>query len=102
LIGFKRSTRILSLTSDLAVLSYIYMNQMTTTTIKDGTVLLPERLRQTWRNAPVYITGEKDTIVIKRLRAPQFLQMLDAMNDAGKDIPPAVLDEALVSARARG
>lgn len=75
------------------------MNQMTTT-IQDGAVVLPERLRQAWQGAPVYITGEKDTIVIKRLRAPQFPQMLDAMNDAGKDIAPSVLDEALAAARA--
>ncbi len=77
------------------------MTNPMTTTVQDGAVVLPERLRDAWQNAPVYITGEKDTIVIKRLRAPQFSQMLDAMNDAGKNIPLSVLDEALASARAR-
>jgi hypothetical protein len=78
------------------------MNQMTTTTtIQNGIVTLPEQLRQVWRNAQVYITGEKDTIVIKRLRTPQFPQMLDAMNELGRDISPAVLDDAIASARHR-
>ena len=78
------------------------MNQMTaTTTIQNGIVTLPERLRQIWHNAPAYITGEKDTIVIKRLAAPRFSKMLDDMNKIGRDISPAVLDEAIASARVR-
>lgn len=73
--------------------------EQTTTTIQNGTILLPEKLRQAWQNVPVYITGERDTIIIKRLRAPSFDKMLDALNDVGKDLPPYVLDEAITSVR---
>jgi len=70
-----------------------------TTTIQNDVVVLPERLREAWRDASVYITGEKDTIVIKRLRAPQFSSMLDAMNEVGKNIPLSTLNDALKSVR---
>lgn len=50
-----------------------------TTKVKNGTITLPEKLRKRWREAKVFITGKKDTILIKRLTKPALTlkEMMD-------------------------
>ena len=66
-----------------------------TATIKDGKIILQEKLRKPWKKAKVFITGEKDTILIKRLAPPSFSEMINEFREIGKDISKKNLDEAI-------
>lgn len=74
---------------------------MTTQTlkIKNGAINLPKRLGSSWRNVDIYLQSDKDTILIKRLKPPKLSEMLDEMNQVGKDISRKYLDEAIKLAR---
>jgi len=72
-----------------------------TTKIKNGTIILPKEFRKTWKEAEVLITGEKDTILIKRMEAPSFFQMLEEFRKIGKKIKKKDVEEAINWARKR-
>lgn len=74
-----------------------------TTQVKNGSIILPRELRRTWRNADVYLSGEKDTILIKRLSKPRlsFREMLNEFNKVGKNISQKDVKEALEAVRGR-
>lgn len=67
--------------------------------IKNGLITLPEKLGSSWRNVKIYLQGDKDSILIKRLNSPKFSAMLDEANRVGQKIPRKYLDEAMKSVR---
>ncbi|MBU2545346.1 hypothetical protein KKC65_02750 [Patescibacteria group bacterium] len=72
-----------------------------TAKIKNGTFTLPKELRKSWKEADIFISGEKDTIFIKRLSKPKlsFKEMLNEFNEIGKNISRKTLDKAIGSVR---
>ena len=71
-------------------------------TIKDGKITLPTKLRKPWKKAKVFITGEKDTILIKRLVAPSLSEMVSEFREIGKNISKKDVGEAIKWARRKG
>ena len=71
------------------------------TKIKNGILTLPKELRKSWKEADIFVSGEKDTIFIKRLSKPSlsFKEMLDEFNAIGKNISRKTLDKAIKSIR---
>ena len=57
-----------------------------TTKIKNGSITLPEELRKQWTGADVYISGEKNTLFIKRLSKPALTlkEMLHEFREAAR------------------
>ncbi len=70
---------------------------MTTQTakVKNGTIILPKELRRTWKGAEVFITGGRDTILIKKTGIPSFSQMLGEFRKIGKKIRKKDVREAI-------
>lgn len=68
-----------------------------TAKIKNGTLTLPTELLKSWRNAEVYLTGERDNIFIKRLSksALSLGEMINEFRKIGKNIVRKDLDEAI-------
>ena len=56
--------------------------------VKNGSIPLPEELRGLWQGAEVFLSGAKDTILIKKMSQPRFSfrAMLDEFNKVGKGI----------------
>lgn len=69
------------------------------TRVKNGTIILPEKFRKNWKGAEVFITGEKDTLLIKRVRSRTFPQMLSEFRKIGKKIKRKDVEEAINWAR---
>lgn len=72
------------------------------TKISGGSITLPRELKEVWQNAEVYIRGDNDSILIKRLNSPKFLEMLDELNKIGRVIPKKIVNEALKSVKSFG
>lgn len=70
-----------------------------TTKVKNGTIILPKEFRKSWKEAEVFISGEKDTIIMKRIKAPSFLEMLKEFREIGKSITKKEVREAIKWAR---
>lgn len=66
-----------------------------TTKVKNGKIMLPKQLRRAWEKAEVFITGEKDTLLIKRLKSPSFTEMLNEFRKIGKNISKKDVEEAI-------
>lgn len=68
-----------------------------TAKIKNGTLTLPTELLKSWRNAEVYLTGERDNLFIKRLSKPSFSlsEMLDEFKKIGKNISRKEIEGAI-------
>lgn len=60
------------------ILDYRHMAD-NTLKVKNGLIRLPNELRQAWKEAMVYVSGNRDTITLKRLSKSSlsFSQMLD-------------------------
>lgn len=73
------------------------------TKVKNGTITLPEKFRKSWKGAEVFITGEKDTILIKRLTRPTltFKEMIDEFYQAARKtkLSKKEVEEAIRSVR---
>jgi len=70
-----------------------------TTKIKNGNIALPEKLRKSWKGAEVFITGEKDTILVKRLTTPSLSEMISEFRKIGKNISKKDVKDAIKWAR---
>jgi len=67
--------------------------------VKNGTITLPAAIRKRWRGAHVFVAGEKDTLIIKRITSPSFSEMLDEFQQVGKGISRAQVTTAIKSVR---
>jgi len=65
------------------------------TKVKNGNITLPKEFRKAWKGAEVFISGEKDTILIKRVKASSFSQMLREFRKIGKKITKKDVEEAI-------
>ena len=70
-----------------------------TTKIKNGIISLPKEFKKAWKEAEIFITGEKDIILIKRVKASSFSQMLNEFRKIGKKIKKKDVEEAVNWAR---
>ena len=70
-----------------------------TTTIKNGNIALPKEFQKAWKKAEIFITGEKDTILIKRLVAPPISDMINEFREVGKNISKKDVENAIKWAR---
>lgn len=77
------------------------MPTATTTILKNGTLVLPQKLQKQWRGAQVYISAGTDDLFIKKMQTPTLTQMLDAFNKIGQQIPKRYLKEAIKAARSK-
>ncbi len=71
--------------------------------VKNGSIPLPEELRRLWQDAEVFLSGAKDTILIKRMSEPRlsFRAMLDEFNRIGKGVSRKDVKEAIEAVRRR-
>ena len=70
-----------------------------TVKIKNGSIALPERLRKFWKGAEVFITGEKDTLVIKKIVKPTLSQLRPKLKQLGKIITQKDIKKAILEVR---
>lgn len=70
-----------------------------TTKVKNGVIILPKKIRKAWEKAEVFITGGRDTILIKKVSLPPLSQMLDEFRKIGKKITKKDVKEAIEWAR---
>ena len=66
-----------------------------TTKVKNGTILLPKKLRQEWQDAQIIILPSKDGMYIKKLSRPSLLKLKSKLQKLGKLIRQKDIDEAI-------
>lgn len=71
------------------------------TKVRNGKIsfTLPQELQKAWRKADVFIAGEEDTIVLKRVEKSTFWKTWEKMKEASKGITEDDINEAIASAR---
>ena len=77
------------------------------TKIKNGVVTLPKQVRTSWKNANVYVSASKDSVLIKRFAAPRTSrtvfdsETVKKLHALGKGISTKDISSAVRSARVR-
>ena len=75
--------------------------------IKNGAVTLPKQVRTSWKNASVYVSASKDSVLIKRFAAPRTsrtvfdTETVKKLRVLGKGISTKDIQSAVRSARVR-
>lgn len=71
------------------------------TTVRNGSIPLSRELQRSWKGAQVFVSGGRDTILVKRVRSPRrnLGDMLDALKKVGKQISRKDIEEAIRSVR---
>lgn len=69
-----------------------------TTKIKNGTIVLPEELRKSWKMAEVFVFPSDDTLIIKKVQKPleaDWKEYEDKLRNREKKISIKMINEAV-------
>lgn len=68
---------------------------------KSETINVPEGLIRGWNGLQVFVYASDDTLVIKKIKKPDFWETWKSLKKASKDITKKDIDEAVKWARSQ-
>lgn len=77
------------------------MQQLLRTKIRNGTILLPPRIRKQWKNKEVFIVPEKDRMIIQALEA-EWDAYEEKLRRGKNKISTRIIEEAVRAAKKEG
>ena len=72
-----------------------------TTKVKNGTLILPKKLKKSWENAKVFLECFDDSIVVKKIYTPKisFKEMVKESQKAFKGVKKQEVNQVLKEIR---
>ena len=70
-----------------------------TATIKNGAIILPKELQKTWKRTQIFITGDKETLTIKKITKPTLSNLRPKLKQLGKIISQKDIEKTIQETR---
>ena len=70
-----------------------------TATIKDGKITLPKEFQKSWKKENIFITGDKETLTIKKIIKPTLSQLRPRLKQLGNMISQKEIEKEIQSYR---